>query len=127
MNKRKPMSNGTANANVLNEEQHEMRLKVVDAELKARYWKAQWEIRHYTLEAEALQGKYDEYVAAQLESQRKAFEAYLEQMKKENEVKVPGGEIDEITNSLKEGVQIELGEEASAALNEGAELSIVKE
>lgn len=66
--------------NILTPEQEAMRLQVVDLELKARYWKAQWEIRHYTLNAEALQPEYDTYVTKQKENAEKALQEYMAQL-----------------------------------------------
>lgn len=56
--------------------------QVRELELKARFWKAQWEIRHYTLEAENLQVPYDEYVAAQREKNEKAQKEFQEMLDK---------------------------------------------
>lgn len=58
---------------------------VRNLELKARFWKAQWEIRHYTLEAEKLQVPYDEYVAQQREKNEKAMKEYQEMLTKISE------------------------------------------
>lgn len=44
-----------------------MRLQVEDLELKARFWKAQAEIRRYTLEYENLEADYNLYVQKQAE------------------------------------------------------------
>lgn len=54
-------------------------------ELKARFWKAQFEIRHYTLQAENLQKPYDEYVAIQREKNEKAMKEYQEMLAKISE------------------------------------------
>ena len=61
--------------NVLTPEQEAMRLQVIDLELKARYWKAQYEIRNFTLESEKLQPEYDEFLKVSNEALRKAIEA----------------------------------------------------
>lgn len=65
----------------LKEEQELMRMQVIDLELKARYWKAQHDIRYFTLAAEGLQKEYDEYL---LEQQTKRDEA-MENLQKEIE------------------------------------------
>lgn len=65
----------TENKNILTPEQEAMRLQVVDLELKARYWKAQHDIRHFTLASEALQPQYDEFLKTSRESLMKAIEA----------------------------------------------------
>lgn len=54
-------------------------------ELKARFWKAQWEIRHYTLAAETLQKDYDDYVAAQRIKNEEALKQYQEMLNKISE------------------------------------------
>ncbi len=54
-------------------------------ELKARFWKAQFEIRYFTLEAEKLQVPYDEYVALQREKNEKAMKEYQEMLAKISE------------------------------------------
>jgi hypothetical protein len=60
------MNNKTNNGvSKLSNAQEEMRMQVIDLELKARYWKAQHDIRFYTLEAEKLQPVYDEYLSEQ--------------------------------------------------------------
>lgn len=60
--------------NILTPEQEAMRLQVVDLELKARYWKAQYDIRHYTLESEKLQPDYDAFIQKSQQSLMKAIE-----------------------------------------------------
>lgn len=54
--------------------------QVDDLETKARYWRAQWEIRFYTLESEKLQADYDNYLEAQKKLQEKALEEFRKQM-----------------------------------------------
>lgn len=69
----------------LNSEQENMRLQVIDLELKARYWKAQFEIRHYTLQAESIQPEYDKYMEEQkamFENNMKELQAKLEEQAK---------------------------------------------
>ena len=61
--------------NILTSEQEAMRLQVVDLELKARYWKSQFEIRNYTLASEELQPKYDEFLTTSRDNLTKAIEA----------------------------------------------------
>lgn len=51
-----------------------MRMQVVDLELKARFWKAQYEIRHYTLESERLGPQYDAFLNTSREAMVKALE-----------------------------------------------------
>lgn len=72
------------NTNVLTEDQEQMRLQVVDLELKARYWEAQWKIRYFTLESEKLQSEYDEFVVRQKQQQEEALKRFQEQIEKMN-------------------------------------------
>lgn len=55
-----------------------MRDQVQEVELQARYWKAQWESKYYTLEDSKLKPEYDAYF---LEVQ-KAANAAAEELKK---------------------------------------------
>ncbi len=55
-----------------------MRDQVMEVELQARYWKAQWEAKYYTLEDSKLKPAYDTYY---LEVQ-KAANAAAEELKK---------------------------------------------
>lgn len=64
----------------LTDEQEKMRMQVVDLELKARYWKAQFEIRHFTLEAEKIQPLYEEYLAAEKAKQEEMMKKFQEQL-----------------------------------------------
>lgn len=68
----------------LSDEMEEMRLKAIEVELKARFWKAQYEIRYYTLEAEKIQPEYEKYVEKQREMNDKLMKEYMEQLQKEN-------------------------------------------
>jgi len=70
------------NANILNEDQERMRAEVVDLELKARYWKAQHDIRFYTLAAEKIQPEYDAYLEEQKKKREEMEKAFLEQLQK---------------------------------------------
>ena len=58
-----------------------MRLQVIDLELKARYWKSQYDIRYYTLEAEKLQPDYAIFLEATAKANQEAYEKLMEQMK----------------------------------------------
>lgn len=66
----------------LNEEMENMRLTVVDLELKARYWKAQAEIREYTLRYAAVETDYQNYIAEQNKLAEEAKLKYEENMRK---------------------------------------------
>ena len=72
------------NRNILTEDQEQMRLQVVDLELKARYWEAQWKIRFYTLEAEGLQKSYDEFLEVEKAKREEALVRFQEQIDKMN-------------------------------------------
>lgn len=71
--------------NKLTPDQEAMRMQVVDLELKARYWKAQHDIRHYTLEAERIQPAYEEYLTIQKAKQEKAQQELEDMVKRMNE------------------------------------------
>lgn len=76
----KPQPRVNGNKNVLNEDQEYMRLQVIDLELKARYWEAQWKIRFYTLEAETLQSPYNEFLEKEKAKQEVAMRKFQEQI-----------------------------------------------
>lgn len=78
------MKTVNGNPNILTPEQEQQRLQIVDLELKARYWEAQWKIRFYTLEAEALQPKYEEYLEIQKKAQEEALRKFQEQIEAMN-------------------------------------------
>jgi uncharacterized protein (DUF3084 family) len=76
----------TANGvqNILTPSQEQMRSEVVDLELKARYWKAQYEIRHYTLQAEEIQTPYNAYLEEQRKLNEELQKKYQESIDKMN-------------------------------------------
>jgi len=77
--------------------QEQMRLQVVELELRARYWKAQWEVRYYTLEAEKVQPEYDKWMAR--------FEEQINSMKEKGaSVLVDGQPLDLQADVTKEAV-----------------------
>lgn len=78
------MNKVNGNQNILNKEQEQQRLQIVDLELKARYWEAQWKIRFYTLEAEKLQPEYDTYILEQQEKQKEMIKRFQEQIEEMN-------------------------------------------
>jgi hypothetical protein len=86
MNKNKT-NNGV---NKLTDEQEEMRMQVVDLEMKARYWKAQYEIRHYTLQAETIQPDYDKYLEAQAQLRKQAQEEFEKMIAEANKMAEEG-------------------------------------
>lgn len=73
-----------------------MKDQVDDLEMKARYWKAQFDIRHYTLEAEKLQPEYEIYMEeqrkkneelqAKWEAHQKELEAQGAKLEEESEI-----------------------------------------
>jgi flagellar biosynthesis/type III secretory pathway protein FliH len=81
----KQQKTANGNPNILNEDQEVMRAQVVDLELKARYWEAQWKIRYFTLEAEKIQPEYEEFLDAQRQKQEEALKRFQEQIAKMNE------------------------------------------
>ena len=78
--------------NILTPSQEQMRSEVVDLELKARYWKAQYDIRHYTLQAEEIQAPYNAYLEEQRKLNEELQKKYQESIDKMNEavIKVEG-------------------------------------
>ena len=68
--------------NQLEEGMEQMRMTVVEMELKARYWKAQVDIREETLRYDAMEDQYNEYI----EKRQKSLEALKEELQKETEV-----------------------------------------
>ena len=74
------MKTKTNGVNQLTPDQETMRMQVVDLELKARYWKAQYEIRHYTLQAEREQPDYDAYLEDQKAKQEEMMKQFQEQL-----------------------------------------------
>lgn len=88
-------STRAAQEQLLNEMQQEMRSQVLDLELKARYWKAQYELRHYTLKANEVEPEYSAYIKKQAEDNTKLQEEYVKQMEANKEAG-----IDEITQIL---------------------------
>lgn len=48
--------------NELPSQMEAMRIQVIDLELKARYWKAQHDIKYYVLESEKLVEPYEEHI-----------------------------------------------------------------
>jgi hypothetical protein len=68
----------------MTEEQEMMRLQVIDLELKARYWKAQHDIRYFTLAAEGLQGEYEAYLKEQEAKRNEALENLQKEIEKIN-------------------------------------------
>jgi hypothetical protein len=57
---------------------------IEELELKARYWEAQWKIRHFTLESEKLQPEYDRFIAEQRVQQEEAIKRFQEEIEKAN-------------------------------------------
>lgn len=80
--KNQTKSNG---ASKLDEMMEAMRIEVVEAELKARYWKAQYELRHFTLEAEKLAADYTLYLEKERALQEQKMKAFREQMEANKE------------------------------------------
>lgn len=66
----------------INKQDNDMRATVLDMELKARYWKAQYEIKHYSIEAEALEEKYLEVVKIQNDKYEQEQKRKMEQLQK---------------------------------------------
>jgi len=73
-----------------------MRLQVVDLELKARYWKAQHDIRYFTLAAESLQEEYEKYLQEQEVKRNEAMENLQKELERLNAEEQ--SKLDEIKN-----------------------------
>jgi predicted nucleic acid-binding Zn-ribbon protein len=80
----------------MTEEQEMMRLQVVDLELKARYWKAQHDIRYFTLAAESLQEEYEKYLQEQEVKRNEAMENLQKELERLNTEEQ--SKLDEIKN-----------------------------
>lgn len=75
----------------LTQAQEDMRIQVVDLELKARFWKAQFEIRDYSLKVESLQPEYEKYLEVQKQRDQEAlarFQEQIEKLKQQETIKV---------------------------------------
>ena len=70
-------TNGVAN---LDEQTEKMRLQVVQLELRARYWKANYEIKQYMLSDKELKADYEAYLQEILEEEKKAMDDLKKQM-----------------------------------------------
>lgn len=79
--------------NRLSEAQENMRMEIVELELKARYWKAQYDIRNYTLMAEAIQPEYDKYLEAQRIKNEELRQEYEKEMEKVKQEMIDKGEL----------------------------------
>lgn len=66
----------------LDEQMENMRLTVIDLELKARYWKAQADIREQTLKFESMEELYNVYI----EKQKKLAEELKAEQEKQLEI-----------------------------------------
>lgn len=73
------------NQNFLTDELEQMRLTVVELELKARYWKAQADIRQETLRYDSLEDAYNEYIVKRQKSVEELQNLMKEQMNVESE------------------------------------------
>lgn len=59
--------------NILTEDMERMRQTVVDLELKARYWKANYELKKYTIEDSKLTEEYAQLIKETMEKREKAI------------------------------------------------------
>lgn len=78
----KPKNKPAQNQELLKfrEDMEQMRLQVVELELKARYWKAQYEIRHYSLQYDKIQPEYEVYLQKEVEARKEAMEKLRQQI-----------------------------------------------
>ena len=77
----------------MTEEQEMMRIQVIDLELKARYWKAQHDIRYFTLAAEGLHEEYEKYLQEQEVKRNEAMEKLQKELEKLNAQEVTDNQI----------------------------------
>jgi hypothetical protein len=68
--------------NILTEQQQKMRAKVVDMEMRARYWKAEWEVKHYSLASKELDEPYTALLKEQEEIMAKKYDELMKEMDK---------------------------------------------
>jgi hypothetical protein len=69
----------TREEKALKEKMDFMRAQVQELELQARYWKAQYDTKYYTLEDDKIKNEYNSFII-------KTQEQYLEQLAKEREL-----------------------------------------
>jgi hypothetical protein len=88
------------NQQEMNLKVQQMRKKVKqdleEVETKARYWKAEYEIRHYTLEAEKLEEEYNEWMKKKAEQRAQLQKDFEAQQIKNAEA---GVQIEEVANA----------------------------
>lgn len=72
--------------NTLPEPLEQLRMQVVELELKARFWKANFEIRQYSLGFDSLTEKYSEFVAKQQQIDEAARAQFADKVKELQEL-----------------------------------------
>lgn len=92
MSTQKKQSKPAAN-NILTDEQLALRNQVLEMELKARYWKAQFETKYYTLESSKLDETYTKFLQDQREREIKAYEEYQAKMREVQEKQEAGAPV----------------------------------
>lgn len=86
MNKKKNVSKEELAANGAIQQRRKAQLsELEDIQIKAAYWKAQFEIRDFTLKAEAIQPAYDEYLKKEKERNEELQKQWQEQIEKMKE------------------------------------------
>jgi|SRR5688572_17694433 len=91
MNKKKVKSEDALTKQEVARQHELMRERVIGVELQARFWKAQYDVRLYTLEAEKLQPAYLEYLKEQqkvTDELNKQYEDNLEKLKANPELTI---------------------------------------
>lgn len=77
-----------------------MKQELEELETKARFWKAEYEIRYYTLQADQLQPEYDKWLAKQQEIREQLQKDLLEQQAKNIQAGlVPEEKLEEVENA----------------------------
>lgn len=90
------------NENLLTKQQEEMRLTVIEMEMKARYWKSHFEVKYYTIENTKLDEEYLRVIEEQKKKQGEQFEQFQEQLDKMREtegVEVTEGQEEELQDA----------------------------
>lgn len=86
----RPNNNGQVD---FNQHLEELRMQVVELEYKARFWKAQYELRYFTLQSEKLQPDYDAYIEQQKVKNEELRERIVAELEKTRQEMIDKGEL----------------------------------
>lgn len=87
---KQPKRNGVA---TLDEKTEAIRMQVIEAELKARYWKATYELKHYTLEADKIHDEYERYIEKEKIKHEELQRKFMEEMEEVRQNMIDKGEL----------------------------------